>query len=307
VIENRKIMKKYIAILVIGIIGFVNAQSSKGPKIGYFDMNKILQSVPEFAEANNQLELRAQNWKTEIDQKQAQINLLREELQTERILLTKELIQEKEDEITFLEKELSDYQQKRFGPLGDLFTQKSVLVKPIQDQVFSIINDIATRRKYDFVFDISSASNGLIFANRRFDMNDEIINSLMRSSRRDQAERKKMSKEDEQAQDDKKYDPDLKEKEEQKQQKIDDRKAAQDKKREQQKQDRQRKIDERNQSENDNDDQDSSTTDKPKKTTKEERDQAIKDRKQKILDDRKQKQKDRQEALNNKKNKKQEE
>jgi len=278
-------MKRYIVILVFGICSFSIAQSAKGPKIGYFDMNKILQSVPEFAEANNQLELRVQNWKTEIDQKQTQINLLREELKTERILLTKELIEEKEDEISFLEKELSDYQQKRFGPLGDLFIQKSVLVKPIQDQVFSIVNDIASRRKYDFVFDMSSIENGLIFANRRFDMNEEIINAIMRSSKRNQAERKKMSKEEEQKQDDKKYDPDLREKQEQLDKKTEDRKQRQQDLKD--KRDKQRE-DQKNKNKYSDSDEDQDT-EKSKKITKEERNEALKLRKQKILEDRKQK------------------
>ncbi|MFA5555912.1 MAG: OmpH family outer membrane protein [Flavobacteriaceae bacterium] len=245
-------MKKYILILFLGGCIFADAQSSRGPKIGYFDMTTILKSVPEFAEANNQLELKAQQWKKEIDDRQAQINLLIEELKTERVLLTKELIEEKEEEIAFLQNELSDYQQKRFGPLGDLYTQKAVLVKPIQDQVFSIVKDIAERRNYDFIYDMSSASNGLIHANKRFDMNDEIINALTRAAKRDQAERKRMSKEEEQAEDDKKYDPDLKQKEEERQAKLDERqkiidekKAERDKKRQQTQEERQKAIEER--------------------------------------------------------------
>src|SRR5690554_4803697 len=190
-------MKKYILILFLGGCIFADAQSSRGPKIGYFDMTTILKSVPEFAEANNQLELKAQQWKKEIDDRQAQINLLIEELKTERVLLTKELIEEKEEEIAFLQNELSDYQQKRFGPLGDLYTQKAVLIKPIQDQVFSIVNDIAERRQYDFVYDMSSASNGLVFANRRFDMNDEIINALTRATKREQGQRNRISRSEE--------------------------------------------------------------------------------------------------------------
>jgi Skp family chaperone for outer membrane proteins len=81
---------------------------------------------------------------------------LKESLKTEKVLLTKELIEEREEEITFQEKELLDYQQKRFGPNGDLIIQKAVLVKPIQDQVFTAVQDIAEAKKYDFIFDKSS-------------------------------------------------------------------------------------------------------------------------------------------------------
>jgi hypothetical protein len=57
--------------------------------------------------------------------------------------------------IKFLENELLDFQQKRFGSSDD-FTAKSILVKPIQDQVFTAVQDIAEAKKYDFIFDKSS-------------------------------------------------------------------------------------------------------------------------------------------------------
>src|SRR5690554_52302 len=287
-------MKKYFLIFLLGVFSFAEAQNSRGPKIGYFDMMHILKSVPDFAEANNQLELKAQNWKKEIDDRQAQINLLIEELKSERVLLTKELIEEKEEEIDFLQRELSDYQQKRFGPTGDLYTQKTVLIKPIQDQVFVIVNDIAERRQYDFVYDMSSASNGLVFANRRFDMNDEIINALTRATKREQGQRNRMSKEEEQIEDDKKYDPELRAKEEERQarlddrqQKIDDRKAEQDKKRQDRLDERQRQIDERNSNKEQSvseDEQEETVT--PPRPSREERQAQIDERKKQIQEQR---------------------
>ncbi len=286
-------MKKYILILLLGVFSFADAQSTRGPKIGYFDMTTILKSIPEYAEANNQLELRAQNWKTEIDDRQAQINLLIEELKTERVLLTKELIEEKEEEIAFLQNELSDYQQKRFGPLGDLFTQKAVLIKPIQDQVFSIVKDIAERRDYDFIYDMSSAANGLVHANRRFDMNDEIVNALTRAARQDQAQRKRMTREEEQAEDDKKYDPDLRLREEERQtrleerqQQVEERRAAQEQKRQEQQDERERARDERRNQTNDNDSQSSQEAADYRRPTREEREAAIEQRKIEIQEQR---------------------
>lgn len=291
-------MKKYILILALGFFSFVNAQSARGMKIGYFDMNHILKSVPEFAEANNQLELRAQTWKKEIDDRQAQINLLVEELKTERVLLTKELIEEKEDEIAFLQKELSDYQQKRFGPIGDLYTQKAVLVKPIQDQVFTIVSDIAERRNYDLIYDMSSASGGLVVANRRYDMNDEIIRLITREA--NQA-RKRMSKEEELAEHDKEFDPDLREREEERQakvderqQRLDDRRAEQEQKRQEQLEKRQEKQEERKQQleERRQSSDDEGTDDKPARPSREEREAQIAQRKKEIQEQREQRKKE---------------
>jgi hypothetical protein len=54
-----------------------------------------------------------------------------------------------EEEIAQQEKDMSEFQEKKFGPKGELITQKAVLVKPIQDQVFTIVQEISATRKLD--------------------------------------------------------------------------------------------------------------------------------------------------------------
>lgn len=163
-------------------------------KIGYIDMEYILQNVPDYAQAKNELDQKALRWQQEIEAKRGEIDRLKQALNTERVLLTKELIEEREEEIAFQEKELVDYQQKRFGPTGDLMTQKSVLVKPIQDQVFNAAQDIAESRKYDFIFDKSSDMT-MLFAAKRFDISDLVIRALTRASRREQMSKKQLKEE----------------------------------------------------------------------------------------------------------------
>lgn len=142
-------MKKNILIAVLLISTFTFSQS-RGVRIGYIDMNYILNKVPDYAEAKNQLDKKVVKWKQDIEVKKNEINKLKESLQAEKSLLTKELIEEREEEIDFLEKELIDYQEDRFGPKGDLIIQKSTLVKPIQDQIFTAIQDIAEKKALRF-------------------------------------------------------------------------------------------------------------------------------------------------------------
>src|SRR5215471_11439627 len=110
-------MKKHFILLIFiaSAALTVSAQSGKNIRIGYIDMEYILENVPEYNEANIQLEAKAQKWKQEMETKRNDITKLKESLKTEQVLLTKELIQERQDEITFLENELMEYQQKRFG------------------------------------------------------------------------------------------------------------------------------------------------------------------------------------------------
>ncbi len=187
-------MRKLILFLFVAVSLSSSAQT-RGVKIGYIDMEYILQNVPDYAEAKNQLEQKAQKWKQEIEVKRNEVLKLQDALKTEKVLLTKELIEEREEEIRFQETELSDYQQKRFGPAGDLMIQKAVLVKPIQDQVFTAVQDISESKKYDFIFDKSSDLT-MLFAAKRHDISDQVIRVLTRAEKRDQMSKKQLKEEE---------------------------------------------------------------------------------------------------------------
>ena len=187
--------KQFLLILTI-LISSLTFGQAKGVKIGYIDMEFILQNVPNYAEAKNQLEQKAQKWKQEIEVRKSDILKLKEALKTEEVLLTKELISERQEEISFQENELLEYNQKRFGPTGDLITQKSVLVKPIQDQVFTIVQDISEAKKYDFIFDKSSDIT-ILFASKRFDISDQVLRVLNRAEKREQMTKKQIKLEEE--------------------------------------------------------------------------------------------------------------
>jgi Skp family chaperone for outer membrane proteins len=165
-------------------------QAQRGARIGYIDMEYILESVPEYKEASTQLEGKVQRWKQDIDKKQKEIDLISLNLSNERVLLTKELIDEREEEIKIKEDEMLQYQQDRFGPRGDLMIQKRQLVQPIQDQVFNIVQEIAEAKKYDFIFD-KSADIVMLFAAKRNDISDLVLRSINRAAKRKEVTTKK--------------------------------------------------------------------------------------------------------------------
>lgn len=218
-------MKRYLVVLFTALASLSAAAQAKGVKIAYIDMEYILDKAPDFAEAKNQLEQRAAKWKQEMDVKRNDINKLKESLQAEKALLTKELIDEREEEIAFLEKDLSDYQEKKFGPKGELITQKTVLVKPIQDQVFTIVQDLAEARKYDFVFDKSSDLT-MIFSAKKHNISDLIVKRMARGAKQEKMTKKQAEKLEEQEKlDEENSDPDKIDK----QKALDDKKAARQK------------------------------------------------------------------------------
>lgn len=219
-------MKKTILSLftILVSVTAINAQS-KGVKIGYIDMEYILQNIPEYAEAKNQLDIKAQKWKQEIEVKKNEIAKLKEALKTEQVLLTKELFEERQEEIKNVENEMLDYQQKRFGPTGDLIIQKSVLVKPIQDQIFTAVQDLA-EKKYDFIFDKSSDLT-MLFAAKKYDISDYIVRVITRAAKRQQLTKKQLK-----AEEAKEYNEDLEDVNPamaERQRILDEKKAARDK------------------------------------------------------------------------------
>lgn len=173
--------------------------SQRGVRIGYIDTEYILENVPEYQDATSQLENKVQKWKSEIETQLTAIEQRRKDLGNEKALLTRELIEEREEDLAFEEKEILDYQQKRFGPNGDLMIQKKQLIQPIQDQIFAAVQDIAAKKKYDFVFD-KSADVVMLYSAKQYDFSEQVIRSITRTSKRNQAaskaERKAAEEED---------------------------------------------------------------------------------------------------------------
>jgi Skp family chaperone for outer membrane proteins len=171
-------MKTKVLFLLTALLAtsfYVHAQ--RGVRIGYIDMEYILENVDEYQAANSQLDTKVQKWKGEIERYQSNIEQMRKNLSVEKVLLTKELIEEREEDIQVLEQEVLQYQQDRFGPKGDLVLQKIQLAKPIQDQVFSAVQDIASTKQYDFIFD-KSADVVMLFSAKKYDISDLVLRRI---------------------------------------------------------------------------------------------------------------------------------
>ena len=184
--------KNYFFILLFLITHLVSAQRSV--KIGYIDTEYILENLPEYNQVSDRLEEKAAGWKKEIEDKSRKIEQKKEALNSERILLTNEMIDEIEEEIILDEEELSEYQQKRFGPRGDLIIQKQQLIQPIQDQIFNAIRELAKSKNYDFIFD-KSADVVMLYSDKRFDVSEQILRTISRANNRKKLDSRKDKRE----------------------------------------------------------------------------------------------------------------
>ena len=184
--------KKYFFILFL--ITSTLLYSQRGVKIGYIDTEYILENLPEYIQISKRLEQKAEEWKKEIEERSRKIQIKKESLNSERILLTKDMIEEIEDNIMYDEEQLNEYQQKRFGPRGDLIIQKQQLIQPIQDQIFNALRELAKSRDYDFIFD-KSADIVMLYSDKRYDLSDQILRTISRANNRKKLDSRKEKKE----------------------------------------------------------------------------------------------------------------
>ena len=99
---------------------FLNAQRSQ-QRIAFIDMEYILENVPEYMEAQSTLNTKVTKWREELDQLVRYIEQLKTDLTNERAILTQDLIEEKEDQITLKQQDLRRLESLFFGQVGKMF------------------------------------------------------------------------------------------------------------------------------------------------------------------------------------------
>ena len=146
-------------------------------KYAYIDSEYILGNMPDYVEAQAELDRIAAVWQKEIEIKFRSIDSMYKKFQVEAITLPEKMKQNREEAIMNAEKEAKDLQKKRFGKDGDLFKKREELVRPIQDRVFTAINEYAKDKGYAFVFD-AAGSMTIVYADPKWDINDAIMQKL---------------------------------------------------------------------------------------------------------------------------------
>ncbi len=185
-------IKKHIYIALFLTLVSQLSFAQKAQRLAYIDMAFVLENVPEYSKAQNQLDTKVRAWQRRLDREKNDIEALKKDFSNEKALLTPELIQEREDDIYYKEQDYKKLQEAYFGPKGDLYLYRKLLVQPIQDKVYNYIQEIAVKKRYDFVIDKSSDLI-LLYTNKRFDISDLVVNGIVRDQKQKaiQAKRKK--------------------------------------------------------------------------------------------------------------------
>ncbi len=150
----------------------VNAQ-----KYAVIDTRYILEKIPDYANAQKELDVIAANWQKEIDVMQSELDKMYKDYEAEQVMLSEELRKKREDQLFVKEKTLRDLQRQRFGFEGDLFKKRQQLIKPVQDKVFNAVQKLAVQRGYEFILDKSEGIT-VIFADPKLDKSEDVLREL---------------------------------------------------------------------------------------------------------------------------------
>lgn len=167
-------MKKLI---VFGFILALSFNTLIAQKYAFVDTEYILNNIPTYKSAQAQLDKLSTDWEKEISEMYSEVERLYKAYQNDAVLLTQEMKKQREDEIVNKEKVAKDLQSKYFGPDGELFKKRQELIKPIQDEIYNAVKELAVEGNYAVIFD-SSGSLSMLYTNPRYDLSDDILEKL---------------------------------------------------------------------------------------------------------------------------------
>ena len=169
-------MKKIFLILFAALLSFGTAFAKDQP-IAYIDMQYILKNLPQYEQANEQLTMLSKRWQKEVDAAQQEARVLATNYQTEQIFLSENMRTQREQEIVKKEQEVLELKRKYFGQEGELYKKREALIKPIQDEVYNAIQEVANEKRIDVVKD-RSADPALIYMSSKLDVSDQVLQKL---------------------------------------------------------------------------------------------------------------------------------
>ena len=166
-------MKKVIAVCMFALM----AVAAQAQKFALIDMEYILEHIPAYERANEQLNQVSKKWQAEVEALSIQAANQYKNYQNEVVFLSQEQKKAKQEEIMNKEKEAAELKKKYFGPEGELFKKRESLIAPIQDEIYNVVKDISALRGYSLVLDRSSDA-AIIFGSPKIDISNEVLQKL---------------------------------------------------------------------------------------------------------------------------------
>lgn len=167
-------MKKLFSIVMMTVLCSLPVLAQK---FAFVDTDYILNNIPSYKAAQDQIDKLSSDWQKEVEAKYSEIDKLYKSFQSEKVLLSEEMKNKREEEIIKKEQAAKDLQKKYFGSNGELFKKRQELVKPIQDEIYNAVKEISVEQGYAVIFD-TAAGMGMLYTNPKNDKSDEVLQRM---------------------------------------------------------------------------------------------------------------------------------
>jgi len=169
-------MRKTSFILII-LLSFCTSEGFAQLKIGYVDSDTIMDNLPDVLDARQKLDALITEWQNELRQLEADWKTKYDDYEKRKLIMTEQTRSDMESELVTLEEEIAQYREKQFGASGELFQKQDELMKPVQNKIFTAIQEIAEEEELDFVFD-RSGDIMMLYAKEEYDLTARVLEKL---------------------------------------------------------------------------------------------------------------------------------
>lgn len=172
-----KTKKSILLLAVMFLMGITTINAQQNQRIAYVDSDYILENIPEYGDAQEEINQLSKKWEKEITALFQEAQELDREYQAESVLLSEDQKRKKKEAIASKRQEAENLRMQYYGPEGELFTKRAELIQPIQEKVYNAINQVALTKNYAFVFD-KAAGASMLYCNEKNDISDEILDEI---------------------------------------------------------------------------------------------------------------------------------
>ena len=168
---------KSLLLALLMMLGITYAKAQGNQKIAYVDTDYIMQNIPEYGDAQEEINQMSARWQKELKTLKDKLDQMKRDYQTESVLLSDDMKNKKEAAIEAKEQELAALQMQYYGPDGELFTKRTELVQPIQEKIYNAISQVAQQKNYALVIEKASGTT-LLYCNDKFDISDDVLDEV---------------------------------------------------------------------------------------------------------------------------------
>ena len=164
--------------LVIPILLMILAPVLKAqPKIGYVDSDAIMKQLPDYQDTQKKLDAIIKEWQEELSKMERDWKTKYDDYDKRKLILSEQKRVDTEKELVQMENQISKYRQDKFGVKGELFQKQEDLMKPLQNRIFTAIQEVAKDGDYDFIFD-RSGNILFLYAKEQYDVTNLVLEKL---------------------------------------------------------------------------------------------------------------------------------